>query len=422
MKKKLAALTLCAAMAVTALAGCGSSSGTSKSSGSAKKASGSGETVALKLWASEEDQDLMKDLTDKFKEANPDTKFDITIGKVSEADTKDTVLKDPTAAADVFSFASDQIYDLVDAGVLQPVQDEDKATIEKEEVESSVTAATVDDTLYAYPATADNGYFLYYDKNVISDDDAKTWDTILADSQKAGKKAGMVLNSGYYVAGFFYGADFTTVRNDDGSTTLDWNGTSSSGVKGVDVAQGMVDIAKNQAFMSIKDGDTANQIASGKLAAIISGTWDSQAVQKAFGDGYAATTLPTYTAGGKQVDMASASGFKFWGVNKNSKNVGWAMKLAMFLSNKDSQMERFTQRAAGPANKEDMASDAVKKDIAISAILEQNSKKGVVQTVTQTFWDNTKTFGETIAQGNPKNEDLQTLLDNLVKACAQKSE
>lgn len=136
MKKKLAALTLCAAMAVTALAGCGSSSGTSRSSGSAKKASGSGETVALKLWASEEDQDLMKDLTDKFKEANPDTKFDITIGKVSEADTKDTVLKDPTAAADVFSFASDQIYDLVDAGVLQPVQDEDKATIEKEEVES----------------------------------------------------------------------------------------------------------------------------------------------------------------------------------------------------------------------------------------------------------------------------------------------
>lgn len=285
MKKKLAALTLCAAMAVTALAGCGSSSGTSKSSGSAKKASGSGETVALKLWASEEDQDLMKDLTDKFKEANPDTKFDITIGKVSEADTKDTVLKDPTAAADVFSFASDQIYDLVDAGVLQPVQDEDKATIEKEEVESSVAAATVDDTLYAYPATADNGYFLYYDKNVISDDDAKTWDTILADSQKAGKKAGMVLNSGYFVAGFFYGADFTTVRNDDGSTTLDWNGTSSSGVKGVDVAQGIVDIAKNPAFMSIKDGDTANQIASGKLAAIVSGTWDSQAVQKAFGDG-----------------------------------------------------------------------------------------------------------------------------------------
>ena len=69
-----------------------------------------------------------------------------------------------------------------------------------------------------------------------------------------------------------------------------------------------------------------------------------------------------------------------------------------------------------------MESDAVKKDIAISAILEQNSKKGVVQTVTQTFWDNTKTFGETLAQGNPKNEDLQTLLDNLVKACAQKSE
>ena len=193
MKNKLAAMTLVAAMAVSMFAGCGSSTGNSSS---AKKSgsgdSSSGETVDLTLWASENDQDLMKTLTDKFAAENSGTKFNITIGKLSEADAKDTVLKDPTAAADVFSFASDQIYDLVDAGVLQPVQDEDKKTIESEEIESSVTAATVDDTLYAYPATADNGFFLYYDKNVIPDADAAQWDTILADCEKAGKQIGMV--------------------------------------------------------------------------------------------------------------------------------------------------------------------------------------------------------------------------------------
>lgn len=423
MKKKLAAMTLVAAMAVSMFAGCGSSS--ADSSSASKKTSGdsgSGETVDLKLWASENDQDLMKTLTDKFAKENSGTKFNITIGKLSEGDAKDTVLKDPTAAADVFSFASDQIYDLVDAGALQPVQDEDKKTIEAEDVESSVTAATVDDTLYAYPATADNGYFLYYDKNVIPEEDAKQWDTILADCQKAGKQVGMVFESGYYVAGFYYGAGFTTKRNDDGSTTLDWNGTSPSGIKGADVAQAMVDIAKNKAFMAVKDGDSANQIASGKLAAIVSGTWDSKAVQEQFGDGYAATVLPTYTVNGKQVDMASSAGYKFWGVNKNSKNVGWAMKLAKFLSNKDSQMERFKSGATGPANKEDMESPEVQKDIAISAILAQNSKNGVVQMVTQTFWDNTKTFGAKLAKGNPDNENLQKLLDDLVEACAQKSE
>lgn len=423
MKKKLAAMTLVAAMAVSMFAGCGSSTGNSSS---AKKSgsgdSGSGEIVDLTLWASENDQDLMKTLTDKFAAENSGTKFNITIGKLSEADAKDTVLKDPTAAADVFSFASDQIYDLVDAGVLQPVQDEDKKTIESEEIESSVTAATVDDTLYAYPATADNGFFLYYDKNVIPDADAAQWDTILADCEKAGKQIGMVFESGYYNASFFYGAGFTTARNDDGSTTLDWNGTSPSGIKGVDVAQSMVDIAKNKSFMAIKDGDSANQIASGKLAAIVSGTWDANAVQEQFGDGYAATSIPTYTCNGQQVDMASSSGYKFWGVNKNSKNVGWAMKLAMFLINKDSQMERFKAGAAGPANKEDMASSDVQNNIAVSAILQQNAKKGVVQMVTQTYWDNTATFGAKIAKGNSDNEDLQKLLDDLVTACAQKSE
>ena len=36
----------------------------------------------------------------------------------------------------------------------------------------------------------------------------------------------MILASGWYNAGFFYGAGFTTDLNDDGTTAMDWNGTS----------------------------------------------------------------------------------------------------------------------------------------------------------------------------------------------------
>ena len=45
----------------------------------------------------------------------------------------------------------------------------------------------------------------------------------------------------------------------------------------------MLNIAGNPAFMAIADGDTSNQIASGDLCAIVSGTWDAQAAQEAFG-------------------------------------------------------------------------------------------------------------------------------------------
>ena len=43
-------------------------------------------------------------------------------------------------------------------------------------------------------------YFLYYDKNVVTD--PTNWDAILSDCAVAGKKAGMVFASGWYNAGF----------------------------------------------------------------------------------------------------------------------------------------------------------------------------------------------------------------------------
>lgn len=74
-------------------------------------------TVDIQLWCSELEayQNVMKELTDKFKEQYSDVDFNITIGAVSEADAKDKILEDIDAAADVFVFADDQVNDLVNA-------------------------------------------------------------------------------------------------------------------------------------------------------------------------------------------------------------------------------------------------------------------------------------------------------------------
>ncbi len=444
MKRKLLSVVLCAAMTASLLAGCGNNSGSSNNNADNKAnnsadnkvddsednnvadtenneapsgPAASDETVVLRVWAAEEDQNLTNELVNKFKEANPDQEFDITVGVESEANAKDDILVDPEAAADVFAFASDQIIDLVNAKVLQPVQDVD--TITSSNVSGAVEAASVDGTLYAYPFSADNGYFLLYDSNIISDDQVKTWDGILEACGAAGKKAGMVFASGWYNAGFFFGAGFTSELNADGSTKIDWNGTSSTGIKGTDVAQGMLDIAKNPAFLPITDGDSANQIATGTLGAIVSGTWDAEAAQTAFGDGYRATVLPTFTVAGEQVQQGSVAGYKFIGVNANSQQVGWAMELAKFLTNEESQLERFSQRGIGPSNSAVAESEEVKANPALAAVTEQNGKFGVVQMAGGSYWEPSKSFGEIIAQGNPDGTDLQTLLDNVVEAAAQ---
>lgn len=227
----------------------------------------------------------------------------------------------------------------------------------------------------------------------------------------------MTLASGWYNAGFFYGAGFTTDLNDDGTTSMDWNGTSADGYTGVQVVQSMLDIAGNASFMAIADGDTSNQIAAGGLCAVVSGTWDAQAAQEAFGDGYAAAKLPTFTVGEDQVQMGSAFGYKFVGVNAYSENIGWAAVLAEFLTNEEAQIERFEARQIGPTNKVAVESDAVKANAAISAVIEQ-SEFGVIQRVGGKYWDPSKTFGENIAQGKIAADDeagIQAALDNLVE-------
>lgn len=423
--KKVLALGLVGAMAIS-MAACGKTSSSTDNGGSGN-AGTSNETVSLRVWGGEEDQNLLKDLVEKFKTTYPDQKFDIEIGVESESTAKDTVLTDVEAAADVFAFASDQIVDLNNAKALANIEDMDAALqnyakksvadVKAANGDGSVEAASIDGKLMAFPMTGGNGYFLYYDSSVISDEDAATWDTLLAAADKAGKKVGMTLASGWYDASFFYGAGFTTGLNDDGTTAIDFNGTSKDGYTGVQVTQSMLNIASNKAFMAIADGDVSNQIAGGTLAAVVSGTWDADNAQKAFGDGYAAAKLPTYTLDGKQVQQGSVSGYKFLGVNAYSKNVGWATVLAEFLTNEESQTTRFEQRQLAPTNKKVAASDEVSKNVAIAASGAQDAY-GVIQTVSAKYWDPAKTFGEMIAQGSISATDekaIQDALDTMVE-------
>lgn len=439
MRKKLLSMLLCATMVATMTTGCGDSSGdnnggSSDSKGSSETTGGQGsnagggsdETVKLTLWGAEEDQDYLKEVVSKFESAYSDQKFDIQIGVESESTAKDTVLTDIEAAADVYSFASDQLADLVRAGALAALDDVSEVLTRAEKTLDDVKSANAPDSIeaasqngkmYGFPTGGANTYFLYYDSSVISEEDAKTWDSLLAAASKGKKKVGMTLNSGWYNASFFYGAGFKTGLNEDGTTTMDWNGKSADGIEGVDVVKSMLDITSNPAFMPVPDGQISNAIASGDLCAVISGAWDSGNAEKVWGDGYAATKLPTYTLGKKQIQMAPAYGYKFEAVNAYSKNTGWAVLLAEFISNEESQKLHFDMKQQPPTNLNVLASDAIKQDKAIAAATSEGDI-GVIQAVGQKYWDTTKTFGEMIAKGKIKAKDnkaIQKALDNLVE-------
>ena len=443
--KKILAFVLAAVMCL-ALVACGgsgndnnssnsnsnsNSSSNSQSSGSdsqtPENSGGSGETITLTLWGAEEDQVLLVTLVEKFKAAYPDQTFDIKIGVESESTAKDTILTDIEAAADVFAFANDQIDDLIAAGALLPISgDMDQvlsnyagksiADIKSANSAATVATATRDNTLYAFPMGGGNNYFLYYDTTRVSPEQAQTWDGLLEAAQAAGSKVGMTFNSGWYLASFFLGAGFTTALNEDGSTYIDWDGTSSKGITGVQVVQSMLDIAAQPGFLAIADGDISNQINSGNVCAVVSGTWDASAAELAFGEGYAASKLPTFTCARQQVQMGCFSGSKLIGVNAHAQNAGWAVLLAEFLTNEESQVDRFVSRQQAPSNIAAAADPAVEANVAIAASAAQDAF-GVVQSVGGKYWDPTKSFGEQIAQGTIASDDasVQAALDALVE-------
>lgn len=428
--KKFAAVAVAAAMTLS-LAACGSKTETPSTTNAGNNATSAAttekETVKLTMWGAEEDQKMLQGMIDSFIAQYGDkANFDIQLGVESESTAKDVVLTDIEAAADVYAFASDQLPDLVNAGALLCIDDMDGALqayagktvadVKAANASGSVDAASYNGKFYAYPMSADNGYFLYYDSSLVSAEDVKTWDSLLAAADKAGKKVGMTFASGWYNASFFYGAGFTTGLNADGTTTIDFNRKSAEGYTGVQVVQSMIGIAANPAFMAIADGDISNQIAGGKLCAVVSGTWDATAAQAAFGDGYAATKLPTYTLDGKQIQQGSVAGFKLVGVNAYSKNAGWAALLAEWITNEENQKIRFAEREIGPSNIAAASSDAVAANIAISALSEQ-SAYGVVQLVGGKYWDPTATLGKSITDGNLKADDeagIQKALDDMV--------
>lgn len=366
--------------------------------------------VTLTMWGAEEDQELLRTIADNFiKEyGNYGGTITINLGTQSESTAKDTVLTDPTAAADVYAFADDQLNELVQAGALQEVQ-LNADDVKSRNTAASVDAATVNGKLYAYPLTADNGYFMFYDKSFFTEDDVKSLDTMLDKAAAAGKKVSMDVANGWYLYSFYAGAGLNLGLADDGvNTVCNW-----SEAPGADVTQAVIDICKNPGFIALKDEEFTGKLKDGTLVAGVNGTWRANDAAEVWGDNYAACKLPTYTLNGEQVQMASFSGYKLVGVNPHSANVGVAMMLADYITNEDNQAKRFNDRQLGPSNIAVNESEAVQSAPAIAALAEQ-SDYATLQRVGANYWSSAASLGEILVSGDMQGKTTQQLVDDAV--------
>ena len=376
--------------------------------------------VQLSVWGSEQMIPLLKEQVEEFNKIHKDEVKLVCNFSIEGEDTcRDTILNDTAHCPDLFSFADDQFDDLYNHKVLLKIEDNPVDIIERTGgIYSNVAQIiTQNGDVYAYPQTAGNGYFLYYNKKYFSDEDVLKLDTILEKCAESGKKFSMDLSSGWYLYSFFKGADFSLKINDEGKNECDWNATSGK-YRGTDVAESILRMAKNEAFVSLKDDEFVEALKNGEVIAGINGPWNSNTIIEAWGDDYAAAKLPTYTLSGEQVQMGSFAGYKLLGISANTEYPEWCMKLADFLTNDENQLKRFEKLGECPVNVSAAASDDVKKNKAVAALSEQ-SQFSSIQRIASPYWDASGKFGITLAAGNSGNRDLQELLDEMVdEACS----
>lgn len=396
--KKILSVTAAAAM-LLGVSACGSNN----NGGTAAKGT---QSIKLTVWGPSEDQaksdSWLPTMEKQFAKAHPEYKITWKNAVVSEGDAGKTVKQDPSAAADVYMFANDQLGTLIDAQAIGEVSDDAKAQIKKQDDDAIIKSVTgTDGKIYGVPFTG-NTYFMYYNKSKFSSDDIKSLDTML---QKG--KVSYNLGNSWYLPAFYTGAGMTLFGK-DAATAKD--GIKMDSAAATDVTKYLVDLVKNPNFVVDNDeGAGLAALQNGTVDAIFSGTWSASDVKKALGNNYAAAQLPSFTtSGGSTYQMKAFYGSKAVGFNPNSKVPQAAAEFATYLGSSEAQKARYTMRQIVPTDKS--LASTYKNDPAAVAQNDTIANTSTLQpTIAQmgNFWDPCKNFGTAIVNGDVNSGNAQ---------------
>jgi arabinogalactan oligomer/maltooligosaccharide transport system substrate-binding protein len=263
--------------------------------------------------------------------------------------------------------------------------------------------------MYAYPLTADNGYFMYYDKSVIPEEDVDSLEKLIEDCEANQKYFAMELQtSAWYIASFFFATGCVSEwKTDEGGEFISVYDTFDS-PEGLIAAKGIEKLVKSPFHLS---SSKAAEFASG-AAVVVTGIWDFTTAQEILGDNMGITDLPSFEVDGKEYHLGSFSGCKLLGV-KPQVDAGKATALtllAAYLTGEKCQLERFNARAWGPSNLAAQQNEAVQANPGLVALAKQNQFATVQGQIHGSWWDIAKVIGEDIKAAEGE-EGLQGALD-----------
>ena len=348
--KKIIALLLALVMALSLVA-CGGSeepaaeapkADAPAAEAPAAEAPAAPEKITLKVWGPSEDQvpqegqdaSFLEAACAKFAEAHPEYEIEFVYEVCAEGDAGTMVTKDPSAAADVYTFANDQLGTLLQANAIARLGGAVLDQVIADNSETMIASVTSGEGVYGVPFTG-NTWFMYYDKSIYTEEDIKSLDAMMAI-----KPVAFPITNTWNLPAFYYAVGGTMF----GDGTDGTQGVKFGGETGAAATLYVANAVANGTLFDDANGAGKDMLKNGQIGAMFSGTWDAEELKNILGDNYAAAQLPSITVNGEECQLKAFSGSKAYAANPNSANLKVATQLAAWLGSAEMQELHFDLR------------------------------------------------------------------------------
>ena len=304
----------------------------------------------ISIWVSSQNgtAELTRKQVSRFMEKES-IQAEVEVSGMSEAQTAETLLTDLSAGADIYCFTQNQLARLLASDAIMKIPNDFTEDVMTRNDEQSVEAATLGETLYAFPLSSFHGYVMYYDKSIITDPSDMT--KIIQECEAKDRKISFKVTDSYYSYSYFKAAGCTTSwEADDNGNFISYHDDYNSN-EGLVATKGLYELMSSKAW--INSDTSADFGAASKSAVVVTNYYGDDIAKQNLGENYGVAELPYFTVDGNKYHLASFNSANLMGIKPqhSKKRAEILSKIANYLTGFDCQKERIYQLQWAPTNK-----------------------------------------------------------------------
>jgi arabinogalactan oligomer/maltooligosaccharide transport system substrate-binding protein len=304
----------------------------------------------------------------EFAEANRIT-IKLTLTQKDASVGGNDIMADPASSPDIFCFTQKELEGMVDAGAIAPITGSNEETVRLTNSAASVRLAEYGDRLYGYPLQiTSRTCVMYYDKSLISEEDAKSLERIIEICEANGRTFHLQTSSGWGVEHFFMSTGCNSVWTmSKGWEFIGLNDNYNSR-EGIVAMKGLKKLISSPCF-----SDETYYLGE-RTAVLISELGSRWSAENALGDNLGVTVLPSFTVDGESYQMGSYISTVMFGVKPtdDTERARMLSDLALYISGEDVQTRQLLEYGCCPTNMKVQLSDEAQQDKYLAAQIRQS--------------------------------------------------